>query len=70
MITTRPDVTPDGKYNQKQAAEALKIDRHTIKRYAENGIIKFWIRKAGGGKVTTGKEIIKCWENVYLFKPI
>lgn len=70
MITTRPEVTPDGRYNQKQAAEILKIDRHTLKRYAENGIIKFWIRKAGNAKVTTGAEIIKCWESCYLTKPI
>lgn len=68
MITTRPDVCPDGLYNQKQVAEALKIDRHTVKRYEDNGCIKFKVRKAGNGKVATGAEVIRCWQGVYLNK--
>lgn len=66
MIVTKPDVEPDGLYNQRQAAEALHIDRHTIARYAADGIIKFKVRKAGKTKITTGAEIIKCWRSMYL----
>ena len=66
MIVTKPDVEPDGLYNQRQAAEALHIDRHTIARYAADGIIKFKVRKAGKTKITTGAEIIKCWKSMYL----
>jgi len=33
MITTRPEVEPAGLYTQKQAAKALRVERHTIKRY-------------------------------------
>lgn len=66
MIITRPNVEPNGLYNKKQAAEILKISRTTISRYEDNGLIKFRIRKAGKRKVTTGAQIIKCWETVYL----
>lgn len=66
MIVTKPDVEPDGLYNQRQAAEALHIDRHTIARYAADGIIKFKVRKAGKKRITTGAEIIKCWKSMYL----
>lgn len=68
MIIDKPIVNPDGLYNQKQAAEALHIDRHTVARYEAGGLIKFKIRKAGRAKVTTGAEIIKCWNGMYQIK--
>ena len=37
MTTTKPDVNPDGLYNQKQAAEALSVSRQTIRRYTASG---------------------------------
>lgn len=62
MINTRPNVDPEGRYNQKETAEILCIDRSTVKRYEENGYILFKVRKAGKHKITTGKQILKCWE--------
>lgn len=66
MIITRPNVEPTGYYNQKQAAEALHVGRHTIKRYEDNSLLRFRVRKAGNQKVTTGADIIKCWQTMYL----
>jgi predicted site-specific integrase-resolvase len=66
MIQTKPKVEPDALYNQRQAAAALGVERHTIARYEANGYIKFRVRKAGNTKVTTGAQIIKCWESMYL----
>ena len=66
MIPTKPDVYPDGLYTQKQAAKALRVERHTIKRYEANNLLRFRVRKAGNQKVTTGADIIKCWQSVYL----
>lgn len=66
MTSTKPEVMPDGLYNQKQAAAALGVDRHTIARYEANGLIAFRVRKAGNQKVTTGEEIIKCWQAMFL----
>lgn len=66
MIETKPEVSPAGLYNQRQAAEALQVERHTIARYAKSGLIKFQIRKAGFAKVTKGSEIIKCWSSTFM----
>lgn len=65
MRIQRPEVIQDGRYNQKQAAELLGVDRHTVSRYEKDGIIVFQARKAGGRKVTTGAEILRCWDSVY-----
>ena len=54
MIITKPEVEPDGLYNQGQAAKALHVDRHTVARYANDGLIKFRVRKAGKVLITTG----------------
>lgn len=68
MTTTKPKVENDGLYNQRQAAELLQVERHTLRRYELNGFIRFAVRKAGGGKVTTGAQIVKCWESCYVMK--
>ena len=61
MVISKPAVDPDGLYTQQQASEALGVDRHTTRRYCKQGILRFYPRRAGGAKVTTGSEIIKCW---------
>lgn len=66
MIVEKPNVIPDGLYNQRQAAEALKVDRHTIARYEADGLILFRVRKAGKAKVTTGQQILKCWQSMII----
>lgn len=65
MKTDRPTVSPTGLYNQKQAAEALQVDRHTVARYEAAGMIRFRTRKAGKARVTTGAEIVRCWNSRY-----
>lgn len=66
MNVARPNVEPNALYNQRQAAEALGVERHTVRRYEDEGCIKFRMRKAGRQRVTTGAQIIKCWESMYL----
>lgn len=66
MISVRPTCEPDRRYSQKEAAEILGVERHTIRRYEINGDIAFDICKAGRAKFTTGKQIIKCWSSTYL----
>ena len=65
MIITRPDVELDGLYTVSKAAAALHVDRHTIKRYAEKGLITFRKRQANGRPVTTGRQILRCWRSLY-----
>jgi len=66
MICRKPDVDLDGIYNQTEAAKALHVERHTVRRYELDGLLKFRVRKAGRCKVTTGAEIIRCWKGMYL----
>jgi predicted site-specific integrase-resolvase len=66
MVTTRPNVDPDGLYNLTEAARALGVHRTTLMRYADDGCIKFKVRRANKRRVTTGAQILKCWETQYL----
>lgn len=66
MVPVRPNCEPDRRYSQKEAAQILGVERHTIKRWEDAGCIRFNVRKAGREKFTTGKQIIKCWETTYL----
>lgn len=66
MIPTKPICPSDRRYSQKEAAEILGVERHTIKRWENEGCIRFEVRKAGRSKFTTGRQIIKCWEMTYL----
>lgn len=64
MNVSKPNVDLDGLYNQKQAAAALGVERHTLARYAAQGLIRFWGRPGVGGKVTTGSEIVNFWQRL------
>lgn len=66
MTITQPEVLPEGRYTQAQAARALQIDRHTVAKYAEEGLMKFRMRKAGRRKVCAGADIIRIWKAMYL----
>lgn len=58
--------TPIDATRKKEAAELLGVERHTVRRWELDGWIRFYVRKAGRAKFTTGKQIIKCWETTYL----
>ena len=61
MVAEKPKVDPQGWYTTSQAARALQVDRHTILRYAENGWIRFKIRRTDLKKVCKGGELLTCW---------
>lgn len=65
MTVAKPNVLMDGLYSQKEAAQLLGVERHTIRRWELEGHIRFLVRRCGGRKVTSGKQIIKCWESTY-----
>jgi len=66
MITSKPNVDPEGLYTARKAAEALGISNTTIRKYARLGLIEMHIHKATGRQVYKGADIIKCWREVYL----
>jgi len=66
MTPTKPVCDLDRRYTQKEAAQLLGVERHTVRRWEIDGCIRFQIRKAGRAKFTTGRQILKCWEATYL----
>ena len=56
MTNTRPTVDPDCRYNQQQTAEALQVDRRTVRLWELEGHISFKTHKASRRKFTTGKQ--------------
>lgn len=64
MISTRPQVNPDGLYSRKEAAEALGINTSTLHRYTEKGVIKAKTRRTGE-RVWKGEDIIRLWYYVF-----
>ena len=66
MVQVKPTCDPDRRYSQREAAELLGVERHTIRRWELDGCIRFSVRKAGRTKFTTGRQILKCWEANYL----
>lgn len=63
MITaTQPDVVSSGKYSPLQASKALKIDRHTLLKYANMGAIKYGLHRRSKRRFYTGFEIIRFWK--------
>lgn len=66
MTPLKPVCDPDRRYSQKETAEILGVERHTIKRWEDEGCIRFEVRRAGRAKFTTGRQIIKCWQSMYM----
>ena len=62
MIATKPEVAVDGWYTQAQTARVLGVDRHTIKKYTVNGLLKSRIRRADKKELINGKQILQFWE--------
>ena len=65
MIQNKPNVAPEGRYELKQAAASLEIDRSTLLRYTYKGKIRCSIRKSNGRRIWTGAEIIRFWKAEY-----
>ena len=66
MVQVKPTCDPDRRYSQREAAELLGVERHTIRRWELDGCIRFSVRKAGRAKFTTGQQILRCWEATYM----
>lgn len=64
MTCTEPDVVLSGRYNQAQAARALGVDRHTVRKYEKLGLISFRMKSTVSRKVTTGADIVRLWKKL------
>lgn len=68
MYVTKPEVVPDGLYGMGQAAAALGINRSTLRKYANDGLIRMRVKKCNGRRYATGRQIVKLWEDMYVYK--
>ncbi|MGM9688272.1 MAG: MerR family transcriptional regulator [Alloprevotella sp.] len=66
MVTSRPECDPKGRYNMIQAARILGVSKKTVRRWELNGFINFHTRLGVRSRYTSGAQIIKCWEDMYL----
>lgn len=63
MITSiEPAVAATGRYNITQAAEILGVNRATLRRYTNNGLIKCGFRRESARKFYLGSEILRFWK--------
>jgi len=65
MNKNKPSVNEHGVYTMTEAAQALGVTRKTMQRYARLGYIQFYTRRCDRRRVTTGKGILRCWEDFY-----
>ena len=69
MLTrTRPEVEPKALYGMCDAARVLAVDRSTVDRYINELGIQCLIRKANRRRYLTGRQILRIWEDVFLYK--
>lgn len=61
MTTNKPNINPEGLYNQKQAAEALEVSKATIRKWTRLGILHAEVRLATNRLCWSGAELIKFW---------
>lgn len=52
-------VRPGAWYNTQQVADILGIDRRTVKRKRDGGILHFRTNRLSGREVISGKQLLK-----------
>lgn len=62
MTTNEPQVTLNGLYPVCEASKILGIDRSTLRRHTEEGLIKFTCSRANGRKRYEGRELLRYWK--------
>lgn len=65
MTTEQPKVTATGRYPIGKAADALGIDRSTLRRAYLRGDIRARVSRANGRLVFEGKEILRYYNATY-----
>ena len=65
MISTEPQIPLNARYELRQVAEILRVDRSTILRWTHTGMMSCSIRRANRRRVWTGAEIIRVWRSQF-----
>ncbi|MGM9805853.1 MAG: helix-turn-helix domain-containing protein [Candidatus Aphodosoma sp.] len=63
MITAiEPTVSATARYSITQAAGILGVNRATLRRYTDSGLIKCGFRRESARKFYLGSEILRFWK--------
>jgi predicted site-specific integrase-resolvase len=65
MTNTEPDVKDLGRYTIGEAAKLLQIDRTTLLRHTNQGLIRCNVNKRNFRKSYSGSEIKRYWRNYW-----
>ncbi len=65
MNSSKPDVHAEGRYSINEVAAMLGINRSTLRRYTNNGLIKCGRWRTNGRPFYTGREILRLWLAMY-----
>lgn len=61
MTNERPNVALDGRYSINEVTAMLGINRSTLRRYTDKGLIRCGRWRTNGRPFYTGKEIMRLW---------
>lgn len=65
MVETEPKIPLGARYELRQTAALLGVDRSTILRWTNLGLMSCSIRRTNHRRVWTGAEIIRVWRANY-----
>ena len=65
MVNMCPNVPDEGRYSIAEAATILGVNRSTLLRHSELGLIKFGLRRSNARKFYVGREINRYWKAMY-----
>lgn len=65
MISIKPDIADSARYNIKETAALLKIDRKTLYNHSEQGLIRKRFHRSNNRPFFLGADIKRYWEASY-----
>ncbi|MGV8133748.1 MAG: helix-turn-helix domain-containing protein [Mangrovibacterium sp.] len=65
IIATEPQCIDSARYNTNETAKILGLHINTVRRHADEGLIRFGIRKANNRRFFFGHEIKRYWRAQY-----
>lgn len=61
MTKTEPNVKPTDRFELREAAEVMEVDKSTILRWTNKGLLSCRIRRSNNRRFWTGAELVRFW---------
>lgn len=65
MVSNYPNLPENARFSIRETSELLGIHRDTLRKYSDEGIIKYGVRRTNMRKFYLGSEINRCWKAMY-----